>query len=101
MPRLEQFCEKQLKEYKGRICVCMVLSHTHRQTDTGQKFCPTKKQFELVMNFTGDRGEARKAENSPSGFADERYRKLSNSSFCKYHHMVAFQFTMLHESQNL
>lgn len=38
--RQDQFCEKLLKEYKGRVCICMVLSHIHR--DTGQKFCPTK-----------------------------------------------------------
>lgn len=81
------------------MCLYDFVSHT--QTDTGQKFCPTKNQFELVVNFTGDREEVRKAENFPSGFADEGYRKLSNSSFCKYHHTVAFQLTMLHESQNL
>lgn len=60
------------------MCLYGFVSHT--QTDTGQEFCPSKKQFELVVNFTGDREGVQKAENSPSGFADELYRKWSNST---------------------
>lgn len=78
--RQDQFCEQLLKEYKGRVCICMVLSHTH--TDTGQKFCATKAQFVAVVNFSGDRGEATETGSSLSGFADEGYRRKSNSSFC-------------------
>lgn len=65
--RQDQFFEKLLKEYKGKVCICMVLSHTHIHihTDTGQKFCATKAEFVVVVNFSGDRGEATEAEVLP------------------------------------
>lgn len=76
----DQLREKLLKVYKGRVCTSMVLSHTQIHTDTGQAFCTTKTQFEVVVNFSGDR-ETTEAGNSPSGFTDEGHRIKSNSPF--------------------
>lgn len=42
----------------------MVLSHTHIHTAIVQKFCPTKAQFEVVVNFSGER-EVTKLEIFP------------------------------------
>lgn len=82
--RQDQFCEKLLKvfhKYKGWVCICG-LCFTQIHTHICQKFCPTKPQFKVVVNFGGDRGETTEAGNSPFGFADEGYRRRSNSSFC-------------------
>lgn len=65
-----------LKEYKGRVC-----SHTHPHTDPCQKFCPTKAQAEVVVNFSRDRGETTKTGNSPSGSAELRLRRSNSSSY--------------------